>query len=319
METLFKYILKRLLSLIPILIGISFISFALIYFTGGDAVAVRYEAIGGVLSPELINQKREELGLNRPFIIQYLNWLLGVIQGDMGISYVSGKPVFGYIFSKLPNTLLLSISSLLTTLIISLPLGILSAVKKNSVFDNIIKGLSFVGNSLPNFFVALVLSYIFALQLKLLPVISQGTNIKSLILPTLTLALAMSAKYIRQIRALIVSELSKPYVTGARARGIKENIIIFFNVLRLTSLTLITLMSLSFGSLLGGSSIVESIFMWDGIGKLAIESINLRDYPVILAYVLWMAFIYVFINLMSDISYYFLDPRLRIGGGKYAN
>ena len=319
METLFKYILKRLLSLIPILIGISFISFALIYFTGGDAVAVRYEAIGGVLSPELINQKREELGLNRPFIIQYLSWLLGVIQGDMGISYVSGKPVFGYIFSKLPNTLLLSISSLLTTLIISLPLGILSAVKKNSVFDNIIKGLSFVGNSLPNFFVALVLSYIFALQLKLLPVISQGTSIKSLILPTLTLALAMSAKYIRQIRALIVSELSKPYVTGARARGIKENTIIFFNVLRLTSLTLITLMSLSFGSLLGGSSIVESIFMWDGIGKLAIESINLRDYPVILAYVLWMAFIYVFINLMSDISYYFLDPRLRIGGGKYAN
>jgi dipeptide/oligopeptide/nickel ABC transporter, permease protein len=318
-ETLFKYILKRLLSLIPILIGISFISFALIYFTGGDAVAVRYEAIGGVLSPELINQKREELGLNRPFIIQYLSWLLGVIQGDMGISYVSGKPVFGYIFSKLPNTLLLSISSLLTTLIISLPLGILSAVKKNSVFDNIIKGLSFVGNSLPNFFVALVLSYIFALQLKLLPVISQGTSKKSLILPTLTLALAMSAKYIRQIRALIVSELSKPYVTGARARGIKENIIIFFNVLRLTSLTLITLMSLSFGSLLGGSSIVESIFMWDGIGKLAIESINLRDYPVILAYVLWMAFIYVFINLMSDISYYFLDPRLRIGGGKYAN
>ena len=316
---MFKYILKRLLSLIPILIGISFISFALIYFTGGDAVAVRYEAIGGVLSPELINQKREELGLNRPFIIQYLSWLLGVIQGDMGISYVSGKPVFGYIFSKLPNTLLLSISSLLTTLIISLPLGILSAVKKNSVFDNIIKGLSFVGNSLPNFFVALVLSYIFALQLKILPVISQGTSIKSLILPTLTLALAMSAKYIRQIRALIVSELSKPYVTGARARGIKENIIIFFNVLRLTSLTLITLMSLSFGSLLGGSSIVESIFMWDGIGKLAIESIHLRDYPVILAYVLWMAFIYVFINLMSDISYYFLDPRLRIGGGKYAN
>lgn len=316
---MFKYILKRLISLIPILIGISFISFALIYFTGGDAVAVRYEAIGGVLSPELINQKREELGLNRPFIIQYLSWLLGVIQGDMGISYVSGKPVFGYIFSKLPNTLLLSISSLLTTLIISLPLGILSAVKKNSVFDNIIKGLSFVGNSLPNFFVALVLSYIFALQLKLLPVISQGTSIKSLILPTLTLALAMSAKYIRQIRALIVSELSKPYVTGARARGIKENTIIFFNVLRLTSLTLITLMSLSFGSLLGGSSIVESIFMWDGIGKLAIESIHLRDYPVILAYVLWMAFIYVFINLMSDISYYFLDPRLRIGGGKYAN
>ena len=319
METLFKYILKRLLSLIPILIGISFISFALIYFTGGDAVAVRYEAIGGVLSPELINQKREELGLNRPFIVQYISWLLGVVQGDMGISYVSGKPVFGYIFSKLPNTLLLSISSLLTTLIISLPLGILSAVKKNSVFDNIIKGLSFVGNSLPNFFVALVLSYIFALQLKLLPVISQGTSIKSLILPTLTLALAMSAKYIRQIRALIVSELSKPYVTGARARGIKENTIIFFNVLRLTSLTLITLMSLSFGSLLGGSSIVESIFMWDGIGKLAIESIHLRDYPVILAYVLWMAFIYVFINLMSDISYYFLDPRLRIGGGKYAN
>jgi oligopeptide ABC transporter, permease protein appB len=314
-----KYIFKRLLSLIPILIGISFISFALIYFTGGDAVAVRYEAIGGMLSPELINQKREELGLNRPFIIQYLSWLSGIIKGDMGVSYVSGKPVFGYIIGKLPNTLLLSISSLITTILISLPLGILSAIKRNSIFDNIIKAMSFIGNSLPNFFVALVLSYVFALQMKLLPVISQGTSFKSLILPTLTLSLAMSAKYIRQIRALIISELSKPYVSGARARGIKENTIIFFNVLRLTSLTLITLMALSFGSLLGGSAIVESIFMWDGIGKLAIESIKLRDYPVILAYVLWMAFIYVFINLLADISYYFLDPRLRIEGGKYAN
>ena len=314
-----KYIFKRLLSLIPILIGISFISFALIYFTGGDAVAVRYEAIGGMLSPELINQKREELGLNRPFIIQYLSWLSGIIKGDMGVSYVSGKPVFGYIIGKLPNTLLLSISSLITTILISLPLGILSAIKRNSIFDNIIKAMSFIGNSLPNFFVALVLSYVFALQMKLLPVISQGTSFKSLILPTLTLSLAMSAKYIRQIRALIISELSKPYVSGARARGIKENTIIFFNVLRLTSLTLITLMALSFGSLLGGSAIVESIFMWDGIGKLAIESIKFRDYPVILAYVLWMAFIYVFINLLADISYYFLDPRLRIEGGKYAN
>ena len=319
MAKLCKYIFKRLLSLVPILIGISFISFALIYFTGGDAVAVRYEAIGGMLSPELINQKREELGLNRPFIIQYLSWLSGIIKGDMGVSYVSGKPVFGYIIGKLPNTLLLSISSLITTILISLPLGILSAIKRNSIFDNIIKAMSFIGNSLPNFFVALVLSYVFALQMKLLPVISQGTSFKSLILPTLTLSLAMSAKYIRQIRALIISELSKPYVAGARARGIKENTIIFFNVLRLTSLTLITLMTLSFGSLLGGSAIVESIFMWDGIGKLAIESIKLRDYPVILAYVLWMAFIYVFINLLADISYYFLDPRLRIEGGKYAN
>lgn len=319
MAKLCKYIFKRLLSLIPILIGISFISFALIYFTGGDAVAVRYEAIGGMLSPELINQKREELGLNRPFIIQYLSWLSGIIKGDMGVSYVSGKPVFDYIIGKLPNTLLLSISSLITTILISLPLGILSAIKRNSIFDNIIKAMSFIGNSLPNFFVALVLSYVFALQMKLLPVISQGTSFKSLILPTLTLSLAMSAKYIRQIRALIISELSKPYVSGARARGIKENTIIFFNVLRLTSLTIITLMALSFGSLLGGSAIVESIFMWDGIGKLAIESIKLRDYPVILAYVLWMAFIYVFINLLADISYYFLDPRLRIEGGKYAN
>ena len=314
MSKLYKYIFKRLLSLIPILIGISFISFALIYFTGGDAVAVRYEAIGGVLSPELISQKREELGLNRPFIIQYLDWLLGVLKGDMGISYVSGKPVFIYILSKLPNTLLLSISSLIVTILISLPLGILSAIKSDSIFDHIIKTVSFIGNSLPNFFVALVLSYILALRLKLLPVISQGTGIKSLILPTLTLSLAMSAKYIRQIRALVIAELSKLYVIGARARGIKENTIIFFNVLRLTSLTIITLMALSFGSLLGGSAIVENIFMWDGIGKLAIESINLRDYPVILAYVLWMAFIYVFVNLIADISYYFLDPRLRLGG-----
>ena len=125
-----KYILKRILSLLPILLGVSFISFALIFFTGGDAVAVRYESIGGVLTPELINEKREELGLNRPFIVQYISWLSGVIKGDMGISYVSGKPVLPYILSKLPNTLILTFSSLIFTLIISLPLGIISAVKK---------------------------------------------------------------------------------------------------------------------------------------------------------------------------------------------
>lgn len=274
-------------------------------------MAVRYESIGGVLTPELINEKREELGLNRPFIVQYISWLSGVIKGDMGISYVSGKPVLPYILSKLPNTLILTFSSLIFTLIISLPLGIISAVKKNSIVDNIIRFMTFIGNSLPNFFVALVLTYVFALQLKVLPVISDGGGLKSIILPTLTLSIAMSSKYIRQIRSLIITELSKNYVVGARARGISENVIIFSNVLRLSSLTLITLITLSFGSLLGGSAIVETIFMWDGIGKLAIESINLRDYPVILGYVLWMSSIYVSVNLLTDISYRFLDPRLR--------
>ena len=171
-----------------------------------------------------------------------------------------------------------------------------------------------MGNSLPNFFVSLLLMYFFAIRLGWFPVISGGVSLQSVALPALTLAIAMSAKYLRQVRATVLDELSKDYVLGARARGVKFSTTLIKSVMKASLVTIITLLTLSIGSLLGGTAIVESIFMWDGVGKLAVDAINMRDYPIIQAYVMWMAIIYVVVNLITDLSYHFLDPRIRLGG-----
>lgn len=310
------YIGKRLLQLIPILIGVTFLSFALMRLAGSDAVTERYEASGQAVSEEVMEEARRELGLDKPFLTQYLTWLKGMVTGDMGESYVSGRDVFQTFISKLPATILLTVSSILLTVLLSVPLGIWSAVKQNRFTDYLIRFLSFVGNALPNFFVALLLMYLFSIKLGWLPVIASGTGFTSLVMPTLTLAIAMSAKYTRQVRAAVLEELGKDYVTGARARGVRERVILWKNVLRSSLLTIITLLALSIGSLLGGTAIVESIFMWDGVGKLAVDSITMRDYPMIQAYVVWLAVIYVAVNLAADLIYHDLDPRIRLGGDR---
>lgn len=281
-----KYIINRFLQLIPILIGITLLSFVLMHSSSMDAVDVMEQNTGGSISDEEKAAIREELGLDRPLPEQYLVWLGGILTGDMGISYVSGQPVFSTFVSKLPATIALAITSVLLTVIISIPLGILSAVKQNHFLDYLIRFMSFIGNSLPNFFVSLLLIYFFSLKLKWFPVMGNAQGWKSIILPTLTLALAMASKYTRQVRATVLEELNKDYVQGARARGIQENKILYFSVLKASMLTIVTLLALSIGSLLGGTAIVESIFMWDGVGKMAVDAITMRDYPVIQAYVI---------------------------------
>ena len=253
-----KYALKRLLQLIPILFAITFLSFAMMRIAGSDVVEKKVENRGEVVSPEVVDRAREELGLDHPFLVQYFTWLTRLLHGDMGTSYVSGKPVFQTFLSKLPATLLLTLTSILLTVVISIPLGILAAVYQNRATDYIIRVLSFIGNSLPNFFVDLLLMYFFAIRLNLLPVISTGFGMKSVLLPTLTLAIAMSAKYLRQVRATVLDELSKNYVTGAEARGVRFSTTLFRSVM-------------------------------------------------------WMAIIYVVVNLITDISYRYLDPRIRLG------
>ncbi|OUO81247.1 nickel ABC transporter permease subunit NikB [Blautia sp. An249] len=311
-----KYIGKRLLLLIPLLLGITFLSFAMMRIAGSDAILQKTEVSGVAVSEEAIEAQREELGLDKPFLVQYINWLGNFLRGDMGKSYISGEEVLDTFISKLPATLLLTGLSVLLTVVISLPLGILSAVKQNQWTDYLIRVCSFVGNSLPNFFVALVLMYLFAIQLGIFPVISEGMNLESAALPAITLAIAMSAKYLRQIRAAILEELSKEYVTGAKARGIPFSVTLWKSVFRSALVTILTLLALSIGNLLGGTAIIESIFMWDGVGKMAVDAINMRDYPVIQAYVVWMAIIYVVVNLITDLIYCFLDPRIRLGGEK---
>ena len=309
-----KYVAKRLLQLLPILLVITFLSFGMMRLAGSDAVLQKMENTGMVVSQEVLEKARAELGLNKPFLTQYFAWLGNLIRGDMGTSYISGKEVFPAFVSKLPATLLLAGVSLLLTVVISIPLGILAAVKQNRFTDYLIRVASFLGNSMPNFFVALLLMYFLAIRLKWFPVIANGVTIKNVALPAFTLAIAMSAKYLRQVRAAVLDELSKDYVTGAQARGIKFSVTLWKSVLRSCLVTILTLLTLSAGSLLGGTAIVESIFMWDGVGKLAVDAINMRDYPMIQAYVMWMAVIYVCVNLITDLSYRMLDPRIRLGG-----
>ena len=309
------YALKRILQLIPILLAITFLSFAMMRLAGSDAVMQEMENTGVTLSQEAMDAARKELGLDQPFLTQYARWLGGALRGDMGKSYLSGEEVFSVFLSKLPATLLLAACSVFLTICISVPLGILGAIKQNSFADQIIRWLSFLGNSLPNFFVALLLMYFFALRWPLFPVISRQTDLQSVALPAFTLAIAMSSKYIRQVRAAVLDELGKSYVTGARARGVAFHAILLKSVLRCALVTLLTLLTLSIGSLLGGTAVVESIFLWDGVGKLAADAIQMRDYPMIQAYVMWMAILYVGINLITDLCYRLLDPRIRLGRG----
>ena len=307
-----KYILKRFLQLIPVLLGITFLSFAMMRVAGSDAITELYGDKGAV-AQEVIDAKRAELGLDQPFLTQYFAWLGGLLTGDMGVSYVSGRNVFGTFVSKLPATLLLTALSIVATVLLSIPLGVLAAVRHDKFTDYFLRFFSFVGNALPNFFVALLLMQVFSIHWKLFPVISSGTTLQSAVLPTLTLAVAMSAKYMRQVRATVLEELNKDYVTGAKARGIRGRVILWKSVLKSSMLTIITLLALSIGSLLGGTAIIESIFMWDGVGKLAVDAITMRDYPLIQAYVVWMAIIYVMVNLITDLLYHALDPRIRLG------
>lgn len=321
-----RYVLQRVLSLVPVLFGITFLSFALMRLAGSDAVTEMYSGVGAAVPQEVVDAARAKLGLDRPFLVQYFSWLGGMAAGDMGKSFVSGRDVLGLFLSKLPATLLLAAMSVLLTVAVSVPLGVASAVAHQkartmrdasarsfcSLADSALRLASFIGNSMPNFFVALLLMHFLAIRLGWLPVIADGVTLKSAIMPTLTLTIAMSAKYLRQVRAAVLDELSKDYVQGAKARGVAERVILVKSVLRSSLMTIVTLLALSIGSLLGGTVIVETIFMWDGVGKLAVDAIMMRDYPLIQAYVVWMAVIYVGVNFAADLLYLVLDPRVRL-------
>ena len=305
------YVRNRLLQLVPILFGITVLTFAMMQFAAGDAVDMIYEQ-SGVVSEEIKAEKRAELGLDQPLPVQYGRWAEGVLTGDLGRSYISGKPVWETFTEKLPNTALLMVASVLVTLLFAVPLGAIAAVFRGSLFDAVVRSVTFVGSALPNFFVGLLLLYFFSLKLGLLPVMGRTEEPASLILPTLTLVSAMGAKYTRQIRAAVLDELGMPYVLGARARGVAMWCILCFSVMKSAFPMILTLLALSVGSLLGGTAIVETLFLWDGVGKMAVDAILMRDYPLIAAYVVWMAILYVAVNLAADLVSMWVDPRMRM-------
>lgn len=306
-----RYILKRLLQLVVVLLGVTFLTFMITQATPSDAAEMKYVSMGMMPSTELLEKTREEMGLNDPVLIQYGRWLGNVLHGDLGESSKFGESVWTQMTRKLPMTLKLAGVSLIVVIVFSFPLGILSAVKKNKVADYMIRFLSFFGVSMPNFWLALLLMYIFAVRLGWFKVVSTD-SIGGMILPVATLTIPMISSYARQIRAALLEELNANYVIGARARGIPERRIIWGHVLPNAILPIITLLGLSVGHLLGGAAIIETIFSWQGIGNMVVEAIRVRDYPLIQGYVIWMAIIYVTVNLIVDISYRCLDPQIRL-------
>lgn len=307
---------RRLLQMLIVLFGITFMTFLLTYLAPGDPARAMYEAAGVVPTEEMLQNARLSMGLDKPFLVQYGNWLTNVLHGDLGDSFSKSLPVVTVLLQRLAPTVKMAVFSMVLMLIISVPLGILSAVRQDRITDYIIRLLSFVGISMPGFWIGLLLLYVFAYKLGLLPVMSASSGLKEMLLPAVTLAIAMASKYTRQVRTAVLEELSQDYVTGARARGIKYSRILWRHVFPNSLLPLITLLGISFGSLLGGTSIVEIIFSYPGLGNLAVSAVRARDYPLIQGFVLWIALIYMVVNLVVDISYSLVDPRIREGGLK---
>ncbi|SCZ07969.1 peptide/nickel transport system permease protein [Paenibacillus polysaccharolyticus] len=306
-----RYIVKRLLQLVAVLFGITFLTFLLTYLSPGDPARLMLMSTGVTPSDELVRQVRSELGLDKPFLVRYGTWLGQVVTGDFGTSYKYDRPVLDVLMARLPATLKLTGSAMLLVILISFPLGVLSAVRRNQGLDYVIRLFSFAGLSMPSFWLGMLLMLVFGVQLKLLPVMgSSGWN--SLILPAATLAIPLIAQYSRQIRAVMLEETSQNYVVGARARGVKESMIIWRHILPNSLLPIVTLLGMTTGALLGGAAIVESLFVWPGVGQMAVDAIFTRDYPLIQGYVIWMAVIYVTLNLIVDLWTHLRDPRIQL-------
>ena len=307
-----KQIAARLGQIVLVLIGISFITFALVMLAPGDVV--RQMIAGGSdlqISQAEIDAVRKQLGLDKPFFFQYLDWLGRAVTGDLGTSFMAKKPVWEALMERLPGTLMLSIVSLIGMMIIAVPAGIYSAVNRGGAIDYIVRSFTFIGVSLPGFWVGLMLLWILGLHLDLIPIVGGEADFENVIGPALTLIIPMASKYTRQVRTAVLEELHQDYVVGARARGMSETHILWREVLPNALLPLITLLGLSLGSLLGGVAVIEMVFSWPGLGRLAIEAITYRDFQLVQGVVIWIALMYMVINLVVDLSYNYLDPRLR--------
>lgn len=309
-----SYLFKRVLQLLIVMLLASFLTFSLTYISPSDPAEMMLTSHDVIPTEELLEKTREEMGLNKPFLVQYGNWLKNLMTGNLGYSYSTGESVSNILPQRIAMTARLAVVALLFLIVFSITLGIIAAIKKNRLLDYIIRGISFVGISIPAFWLGLILIYIFVLRFSWFKITDQY-SIKSVILPALTLSTPLMGRYIRQIRAAVLEEYTQDYVIGARARGIKESEIILKHILPNALLGIITLLGLSIALLLGGTVIVENIFAWPGLGSMALEAITYRDYPLLQAYVIFMVLIYVSINLIVDTITQAIDPRVSLKGG----
>ena len=303
------YILKRLATVIPILIGISFLSFALISLSPSNHAEVAHRVNEIVPTQEAVRAMEEQLGTNKPYIERYVTWLTDSIQGDYGYSYVNNKPVATLIGQAIHNTIKLALLALLITIVISVLVGILCAVYEGSFGDKLARALVFVGTAMPSFWVGLLLIWIFSVKLNLFPT-SGMERPSSIVLPAITLALSYISTYVRLIRNNMVQNKHENYVYYARIRGLKETTIIkhiFKNSLQSS----LTALGMSIPKLIAGTVVVENIFAWPGVGRVCVDAIFNRDFPVIQAYILLMAVLFVICNLLVDIFSVAIDPRMR--------
>lgn len=304
-----KYILKRILILIPTIIGVSFVVFSLLYLSPGDAAL----ASAGPNAPkETVEILRDKMGLNDPFLIQYGRFLKNLIfHFDLGTSYQSKTPVIEKILRVFPNTLKLAGVSLIFAVISGIILGIIAGINKNNIIDSLISFAGMIGLAMPIFWSGLLLIIIFSSKLKLLPA-SGFSSWRHMILPVLALGLQTSSSIMRMTRSSMIEVLDKDYIRTARAKGLKKSRIIFIHALKNAMIPIITTIGLQAGGLLGGSILTETVFSISGIGRLMVDSVKTRDYPVILGGVMFIALVYSIISIIVDILYGFLNPQIKM-------
>jgi peptide/nickel transport system permease protein len=314
------YLLRRLAVSIPVLIGITMATFALVSFAPGDPVtALISPEAAGVLGPEWVEQQREKLGLDKPLPVRYLRWSQQLLEGNFGYSTMDQQPIAGKILDRVWPTLLLMGVAQLMSLLIAVPIGVLSALKQYSIIDYLVTILGFAAISIPGFFLALAGIFIFGLKLGWLPTSgmrtignahSAGDLLRHLILPATVLGLANAAPLIRYVRSSMLEVVHQPYVNVARAKGLSENAVVYGHAARNALLPLVTVITLALPGLIGGTVIVESIFAWPGMGQLAIAAVRARDYPMIMALNLITAVMILGCNLLADFLYAVIDPRI---------
>ncbi len=302
-----RYVVRRLVLTVPVLFGVATLVFSLIHLVPGDPAQAM---LGEGASAEDVAQLRERLGLDQPLLVQYGQFLAGLSNGDLGTSFRTNQPVTRVIAERLPATAELALASMIVALAIALPLGIAAAVWKGTGIDYAAMTAALAGISIPNFWLGPLLAIVFAVQLGWLPVSGRG-GLASLVLPALSLGAALAAILARMTRASLLEELGELYVRAARARGVSRAWAVTAHALRNSLIPLVTILGLQFGAVLTGAVITETIFAWPGIGRLLVQSIGFRDYPAVQGCILLIAITYVAVNLLTDVLYGVLDPRIR--------
>lgn len=308
-----RYLGRRLAYFVPVWLGLTLLTFGLANLAPGDpAVEYLRRVLDSEPTPEQVAQVRHEFGLDRPFPLSYALWLGRAVQGDLGTSYRNRAPVAPQLAERLPATLELAVPAALLALGVAVPLGALAAARRGSALDHLCRVVTLLGASLPGFWLALLLITFFSVQLRLLPVAGRGGP-ESVVLPCLTLAAGLAAVLTRLTRAGLLEALGEDYVRTARAKGLRARAVVLRHGLPNALIAVVSALGVAFGHLLGGAAIVETIFAWPGLGKLALDSIYARDYPMLQAYVLVTGTVFLLVNLLVDVGYVYLDPRVRVG------